>query len=240
MNDRSISLDSTLRVFYAGVILAVASSLSSGAASTSPRYPAARTQAVKDTYFGTTVADPYRWLEDAKSPEVRAWAAAETKVARDFIDARPARATFKKRVRELLKGTTFRFDPSIRGTHWVYLRETPPQQQPVIIARDGFAAPERVIFDPTSMMQDGTQPSVESSFISPDGSKLAFAVQFGGSEDETLHVVDTSTGTLLPDTLSHVGGGISPVALSWDEDGKGFLHTQWPKNADGTLRPPEC
>ncbi len=190
---------------------------------------------MKDTYFGTTVADPYRWLEDAKSPEVRAWAAAETKVARDFIDARPARATFKKRVRELLKGTTFRFDLSIRGTHWVYLRETPPQQQPVIIARDGVAAPERVIFDPTSMMQNGTQPSVESSFISPDGSKLAFAVQFGGSEDETLHVVDTSTGTSRPDTLSHVGGGISPVALSWDEDGKGFLHTQWPKNADGTF-----
>ena len=75
---------------------------------------------------------------------------------------------------------------------------------------------------------------IETIAISADGAQVAFTTQLGGSEDETIHVVDVATGKMLGDTLPHAGGGTSPVAMSWDGDGRGFLHTQWPRNADGT------
>jgi len=220
-------------------ILGIAASLSLGAsafafAAGPLAYPPAPQRVVTDTYFGTTVADPYRWLEDPKSPEVRAWATAETKLTRAFLDAQPTRAAYAKRVTELNTTSTERFGLRIRGTRWIYFRLTPPQAQPVLVSRDGLAGAEHVIFDPASMKQSGTPPAVDSTFLSPDGSRLAFTTQFGGSEDETLRVVDTATGALSSDVVAHAGGGESPVALTWDADGKGFLRTQWPKNADGS------
>jgi prolyl oligopeptidase len=71
-------------------------------------------------------------------------------------------------------------------------------------------------------------------YLSADGSRVAFTTQQGGSEDETLHVIDVASGTTLVDTLPHVGGGTTPVALAWDADAKGFTHTALPRNADGT------
>ena len=214
----------------------VALSLPSGAvrASGSLAYPPAPQGAVTDTYFGTTVPDPYRALEDPKAPEVRAWATAETKLTRDFLEAQPTRAAYAKRVAELSTTSTERFGLRIRGKRWTYFRQTPPQAQPVLVARDGLAGVEHVIFDPAKMKQNGTPPAVESTYLSPDGSRLALTTQFGGSEDETLRVVDTASGVLAPDVIPHAGGGESPVAVAWDADGKGFLHTQWPKNSDGT------
>jgi len=222
-----------IRALTFAVTLSLGSSSLAQAAG-SLAYPPAPPRVVTDTYFGTAVADPYRWLEDSKAPDVRAWAAAQTKITRDYLEGQPAHAGYAKRVAELSTTSTARSGLRIRGTHWVYFRQTPPQAQPVLVARDGLAGPERVLFDPASMQRDGKPPAVESTFLNSDGTRLAFTTQYGGSEDETLRVLDTVTGALLPDTIEHAGGGESPVALTWDADGKGFLHTQWPKNADGT------
>jgi prolyl oligopeptidase len=197
-------------------------------------YPPTKTVPVTDTYFGTVVADPYRWLENPNDPAVKMWAAEQTKLAVDYIEGRPSYVEFKARVAELSHTSTSRFGLVIHGGHLIYERETPPQQQPQLVVRDGLAGAERVLFDPAAGADGGSQPSIETVAVSSDGTKAAFTTQLGGSEDETIHVVDTVSGQLLPDTLAHAGGGTSPVAIGWDGDGKGFLRTQWPKNADGT------
>jgi prolyl oligopeptidase len=197
-------------------------------------YPAAKTVPVTDTYFGTVVADPYRWLEDGSDPAVKAWAAAETKLALDYIEGRPSYAGYKARITELSRTSTARFGLVIRGGRLFYERQTPPEQQPQLVARDGLAGAERVLFNPASAQAGGAQAAIETVAVSPDGANVAFTTQLGGSEDETLHVVDAVSGQLLRDTLPHVGGGTSPVAIAWDSDGKGFRHTLWPKNADGS------
>ena len=196
-------------------------------------YPPAQPQPVTDAYFGTAVADPYRWLEDAGSPATRAWAAAETELATGFIHGQPAYPGIRARVETLAQGSPSRSGLQIAGRHWVYLRRTPPAPQAVLIARDGTAAPERVLFDPAASAA-GTPPAIESVYLSPDGSRVAFTTQQGGSEDESLHLLDLASGSMLADTLPHVGGGTTPVALAWDADGKGFTHTALPRNADGT------
>ncbi len=198
-----------------------------------PAYPPAPPQPVTDTYFGTAVADPYRWLEDPASPATHAWATAETDLATRFIRAQPAYAAIRGRVETLAQGSPSRGGLQIAGRRWVYLRRTPPAPQAVLVARDGAAAPERVLFDPAASAT-GTPPAIGSVYLAPDGSRVAFTTQLGGSEDETLHVVDLASGSMLADTLPHVGGGTTPVALAWDADAKGFTHTALPRNADGT------
>jgi prolyl oligopeptidase len=204
-------------------------------ASAPPRlsYPPAPPHIVTDTYFGTAVADPYRWLEDPASAQTRAWAAAESDLARRYIHGRPAYAAIRARVETLAQGSPTRAGLQIAGHHWVYLRRTPPAAQAVLVARDGAGAPERVLFDPAATAT-GSAPAIESVYLAPDGRNVAFTTQPGGSEDETLHVVDVASGSMLADTLPHVGGGTTPVALGWDADGKGFTHTALPRNPDGS------
>jgi prolyl oligopeptidase len=195
-------------------------------------YPSSPAGSVTDSYFGTTVADPYRWLEDGNDPNVKAWAATQTKVATDFLTSQPTYAAYHQRIAELSKTSTRRFGLTIRGGTYVYLRQTPPQAQPQLVARTGIGGAERVLFDPAKA--GSPAPAIETVAVSPDGTKVAFTTQLGGSENETIHVVDTIARRLLPDTIAHAGGGTSPVAIAWDGDSRGFLHTAWPRNPDGT------
>jgi len=220
---------------FARVALAVLSSAVLLGASAPQRlvYPPAPPQPVTDAYFGRQVVDPYRWLEDPSSPQTRAWATAESNLAARFIEQQPVYAALRARIETLAKGSPSRSGLQIARGHWVYLRRTPPAPQAVLVARDGADAPERVLFDPSSSAT-GAPPAIESVYLSPDGSRVAFTTQDGGSEKETLHVVDVASRTMLADTLPNVGGGTTPTALAWDADGKGFTHTALPRNADGS------
>ena len=197
-------------------------------------YPPTKSVSVSDTYFGRVVADPYRWLENGKDPEVKAWGAAQTKLALDYLEATPAYAGLKARIAELERTSPIRYNLVIRGGRLFYERETPPQEQPELIVLDRLGGAERVLFSPAAQAVGGVQPAIETIAVSADGTQVAFTTQLGGSEDETIHVVDAIDAKMLPDTVPHVGGGKSPVAIAWDGDGKGFLHTQWPQNPDGT------
>jgi prolyl oligopeptidase len=199
-----------------------------------PPYPPAPSQPATDTYFGTQIVDPYRSLEDPNDPRTRAWAAAETVLAQNYIHGLPAYAQIRARVEELARSSPSRSNLEIAGGRWVYLRRTPPAPQAALVVRNGGeAGTERVLYDPAASAV-GAPPAIGSVWLSPDGSRVAFTTQQGGSEDETLHVVDVASGTMLGDTLPHVGGGTTPVALAWEADAKGFVHTALPRNADGT------
>lgn len=188
---------------------------------------------VVDRYFGTQVVDPYRWLENGNDPQVREWAASESALALKAIHGSRAYAALRARVEQLAAASPSRFGLTVAGGHLIYLRRTPPAPQPVLVVRDGIGGTERVLFDPRASAT-GTPPAIESVFVSPDGAHVAFTTQPGGSEDETLHVVDVASGAMAADTLPHVGGGTTPVALAWDSDEKGFTHTQLPRKPDGT------
>ena len=198
-----------------------------------PAYPPAPAQPATDTYYGTQIVDPYRSLENPTDPATRAWATAESDLARRFIQGQPAYAEIRARVADLAQGAPSRSRLSVAAGRWVYLRRTPPAPQAVLVERDGESGAERVLFDPAASAA-GVPPAIGSVYLALDGSRVAFTTQQGGSEEETLHVVEVASGTMLADTLPHVGGGTTPVALAWDADGKGFTHTMLPRNADGS------
>jgi prolyl oligopeptidase len=197
------------------------------------QYPPFPVGTTVDTYYGWSVSDPYRQLENPTDPAVVAWAAAETKLATDFIRSQPSWQFYAKRISELNGAFGWAGDLKIAGGRIFYLSSTPGEQQPKLVVRDSVDASERVLFDPTTSERNGVQPSISEFYVAPDGSKVAISTQYGGDEDETLHVIDATSGS-SGDVIPHVGGGTSPTAVAWDADGRGFVHTVWPRNPDGS------
>jgi len=192
-------------------------------------YPATPVTLVVENYFGTKVADPYRWLEDDHSPKVIAWAAAQTAIAKQYLESQPSYGWYSRRVRALSKTGIYRYGLTIRNGHYIYFRGTPPEAQDELVTRDSLHGTERMLFNPNTFVPKGqTAPSIESVFVSLDGSQVAFTTQEAGAEEETLRVLDVASGRLLPDVIPHAGGGTTPTAVIWDKDGRGFIHTRFP------------
>ena len=137
----------------AAAVLAACATTSGGAAApgtsmpTPLAYPAAPREDVVDVIHGVPVADPYRWLEDARSPRTQAWVASEDRLSRDFLTALPGRGAIAKRLEELLYVEQVVGLPVKRGGRVFYQRRSPSQEKAVLYWREG-TGPEKVLLDP--------------------------------------------------------------------------------------------
>ncbi|HKB09120.1 MAG TPA: hypothetical protein VKD69_00650, partial [Vicinamibacterales bacterium] len=144
------------------------------------RYPQPRKSDTVDNYFGTRIADPYRWMEDLNSAEVKQWVDAENAVTARYLDALPLRDQLKSRITELWnypKVTAPRYE----GRHWFYNRNSGLQRQSVVFTRETLAGKETVAIDPNSLSPDGSVAL--SGFVpAPDGQHFAYGQSEGGSD----------------------------------------------------------
>ncbi len=170
------------------------------AAGTALTYPDAPRGDATDTYFGTTVADPYRWLESLDAPQTTAWVRAENALTRGYLDAIPQRAGIAAAFRKLYNypknGTPFRY-----GKHWFIYRNSGLQTQFVLYVRDSESGPERVFFDPNTLSKDGSIQVTGISF-SHDGTLFAYATATGGADWQTWHVKAVPSGHDLPESIA--------------------------------------
>ncbi len=198
--------------------------------------PPAPQKPVENVYFGTKVIDPYRWLEDATSPQVVAWEQAEDERAHRFLDALPVRKTIRTRLMSLTASTSPSYsDLYAAGGHLFATLAQPPKQQPMIamLGLDADPAHARIVIDLNTIDASGGT-SFDWWVPSPDGTKIAVSLSQGGSEDGTLHVFDVTTGHdtgLRIPRVNYTGGG----SLAWRADSQGFYYTRYP----GEERPPE-
>ncbi len=197
-------------------------------------YPEARRENTVDTYHGVKVADPYQWLEDWSSEEVKAWSASENEVARRFLDGLPNRAEIAKRVDSVVSADTVSYFSGQRiGDKGWFMKYQPPKQQPFLIEidADGNTASERVVFDPLTNDESGST-SVEWFRVSPNGKLVAIALTVAGAEVADLHVFDLATGKRVDEVLSRVNGPTAGGDLSWDADSSGFYYTRYPRDGE--------
>lgn len=184
-------------------------------------YPPAERGAVVDTYFGTRVADPYRWLEDIDAPQTRAWLHAESALTRSYLDAIPERAALRARL-----GVLYDYErisaPSHEAHTYVFSQNTGLQNQAVVYVRNGPDGDPRVLIDPNTLSADGTV-ALGGGSLSRDGRLYAYATQQRGSDWMTWHVRDVATLADLPDTIhwSKFSGA------SWAIDGSGFYYAAY-------------
>jgi prolyl oligopeptidase len=177
------------------------------------------------TYHGVRTVDTYRWLENGDSPEVKAWIVAQNAHADRIIAANPEGAALARRVEELSTTSPDRFAASLAGGMLFYLRETPPQPQPVLVAQAWPSGEARVLVDVNGA---GGSINITAYWPSPRGRYLAYGTASGGSELTTIRFLDVQSGKTLPDSLPYAGGGTSPQALAWDADERGVTYARYP------------
>ena len=151
-----------------------------------PTYPPARRSNQVDTYFGTAVPDPYRWLEDLDSRETAAWVEAQNRLTRSLLDAVPGRDQIRKR---LLALTNFeRFSaPVHRNGRYVYSHNSGLQNQAVLLWQQGLDGTPHLLLDPNTLSPDGTV-ALAGIALSDDGALLAYALAEAGSDWITWRV----------------------------------------------------
>ena len=187
--------------------------------------PVTRAEAVSDAHFGTSVLDPYRWLEDEKSPEVQAWMKTQDAFARAKLNALPARAALVSRLEQLFRVSVVTA-PIVRGSRSFYLRRAADKDKAILFWRDGKSGPEKVLLDP-NVWEKGTV-SLGDWAPSWDGKKLAFAQKPNAADNAVLHVMDVDTGKWSD---ADVIEGARYATPSWTPDNKGFYYAWVPMDA---------
>lgn len=184
-------------------------------------YPVAPKGDVVDNYHGVTVADPYRSLENADSPETAKWIADENRLTRGVLDKIPARHILRKRIEALWDYEKFGV-PFQRGGRYFISRNDGLQSQSVIYVLDSIKASPRVLLDPNTLSKDGTV-ALDSFSISEDGKTMAYSLAASGSDWVEWRVRDVITAQDLPDYLkwSKFSGA------AWVHDGSGFYYNRY-------------
>jgi len=184
-------------------------------------YPETSKGNVVDSYFDAKVNDPYRWLEDDRSPETEAWVAEQNKVTFTHLDEIPYRKTLNDRLSKLWNyekiGAPFK-----EGDHEYYYKNDGLQNQYVIYRKKAEGSDE-VFLDPNTFSEGGTTSLGNVSF-SKDGKILAYSISEGGSDWRKVIVMDVETKEIKEDTLIDVKFS----GLSW-KGNEGFYYSSYDK-----------
>lgn len=182
-----------------------------------------------DDYFGTKVADPYRWLEAdvRESSDVARWVAEENRLTAAFLEQIPARPRIQKRLTELWNfeklGTPFK-----AGGRYYFFKNNGLQNQYVLYMQQALQDKPEVLIDPNTWSTDGTV-ALSGQEFSDDGRYVAYAVQDGGSDWKIWKVMEIASRRVLADELRWIKFN-SPA---WTPDGAGFFYARFPELQSG-------
>jgi prolyl oligopeptidase len=195
-----------------------------------PVFPAGGTV---DTIQGEEVPDPYRALENAADPAVKAWSDAQNVRTRAYLDALPGRAAVAAKLSRMFKDRSPAFSGLEHAGTRIFAAYTDPAlQQTMLVTLDGSADPatRKPLVDPNTMDPSG-HTAIDWFVPSPDGSKVAVSVSQNGSEDGTLHIYDVATGKEIEAPIDRVQFPTAGGSLAWTADGKGFWYTRYPEHS---------
>ena len=176
-----------------------------------PSPPVAAVQVVTDDYSGTKIEDPYRWLEDAKSPQTRAWIAEENAYTQKYLDQLKDLPQVERGLAALMRVETYSM-PVLRGGRYFFNKQLPDENQGSIYVRDGWNGTDRRLIDATKLSAD-QNTNVGMRDISDDGNLLVYEVRQGGADEGSIHILNVRTGEEMPDVLlpaRYFGIGLSP------------------------------
>src|SRR5437016_49620 len=191
--------------------------------------PKAAVHELTDTYFGTKIVDPYRWMEDSKSPETAAWMKGQADYTRSYLDRLPLRTELLKRFEELSDVGVRVSGIQRAGNLYFYYRLAPGENDRRLYVREGFKGAERLLIDPDKLSSPGKRYSIDSYNPSFDGKYVNYTISVGGSENGELRVIETATGRDLGENIDRCrfGAGV------WLPNNQSFLYNRLQKLAAG-------
>jgi prolyl oligopeptidase len=184
-------------------------------------YPTTKKGNVIDTYFDEKVADPYRWLEDDRSPETEAWVKAQNKVTFDYLSKIPMRKKLQKELEQVWNYEKISA-PKKHGEYLYFSKNDGLQNQWVIYRQKKNQEPE-IFLNPNTFSKDGTT-SLGTMSYTKDGKLLAYSISEGGSDWRKIIVLNTNTKKILGDTLKDVKFS----GISWYKN-EGFYYSSYDK-----------
>ncbi|MEI8088577.1 MAG: prolyl oligopeptidase family serine peptidase [Opitutaceae bacterium] len=185
-------------------------------------YPAAERGSVVDNYHGTSVADPYRWLEELDSPSTQSWVAAQNKITDSLLTRLPWRAKLKARLTELWNYPRIGL-PNKVGGRVFYSRNSGLQNQAVFYVQEAKATEPRVLIDPNMLAADGTV-ALTTTAVSRDGKWVAYGTAAAGSDWNEFRVRSVETGKDIEDVIKWVKFS----SIAWTNDHAGFFYSRYP------------
>src|SRR6202050_70335 len=194
--------------------------------------PLAELKHVTETFFGQSVTDPYRWLENWHDATVASWLKGEDTYTRATLNSLPGRETFLARVKALDTASTRVRRAQVWGGKIFYLKADPGADNVKLYVLDRVGAPERLLVDPGLLTKDGVHSSIAYFQPSLDGALVACGISAGGSEESLIHIIETASGKQLPDAIDRARFG----AIAWLPGNKSFFYNRLQKMTPDTAK----
>ncbi len=185
------------------------------------KYPTTEKRVVIDSYFGTDIQDPYRWLEDDLSEETMDWVNNQNKTTFNYLNSIPYKRNIKKRLEQIWNYEK-RTSPFNEGDYTYYYKNNGLQNQ-YVVYRKKDSEDEEVFLDPNSFSEDGTI-SLTGLDFSKNGNLVSYSISEGGSDWRKVVVMDTETKEIISDTLTN----IKFSGISW-KNNEGFFYSSYDK-----------
>ena len=216
-------MNRSLFLLAIALVLAFKPITTNGLAQETMDYPETKRGQEVDDFFGTSVPDPYRWLEDdvRESDEVADWVQAQNKVTNKVIQELPYRAEIESRLTKLWDYEKYGV-PFKRGDRYFYYKNDGLQNQSVLYKLEKLDGEPTVLVDPNKWSEDGTDAMGGLEFSS-DGKYMAYGIQKAGSDWRTWKILEVATGEVLSDELKWLKFG----GVSWTADSKGLYYSRY-------------
>lgn len=212
-----------MKKFSLFVVLTMFLAMNSCRQQISVQYPATLKVDTVDTYFGTRVADPYRWLENDTSAETARWVQAENAVTQDYLSKIPFRSKIREKLTKMWNYEKYTV-PFKEGSYYFFFKNDGLQNQSVMYVRKGLEGEPKILLDPNTLSEDGTVALTGNS-VSHDGKYLAYSLARSGSDWNEIHLMDIASGKKLYDSILWVKFS----EISWQGDGFYYSRYEIPK-----------
>jgi prolyl oligopeptidase len=215
--------------------LCVPAFMSAQPLASAPKPPLARSEPVTTDHFGSKVTDPYQWMDTATSsnPQFMAFLKSQNDYTQATLAAIPGRDALLARIHQLGNAVASVGGWQRAGGNIFYLQTNPGASTASLRVRDK-SGKTRTLLDPVSLEQNGSHAAINYFVPSWNGADVVVAVSLGGSEDTTIHVVESSSGKMLPDVITRT----QYAGPSWSADSKSFFYARLQKLAPGA--PPDA
>ena len=191
------------------------------------QYPTSKKVEQTDNYHGTTVSDPYRWLEDDRSAETMAWVKAENEVTFSYLDKIPYRKTIYDQLEKVVNYPKYSA-PSRKGDWFYFSKNDGLQNQSILYRQKGLDGTPEIVIDPNKLSADGTT-RLSNFGLSKNGNYAVVGKSVGGSDWQEYGIMDMKTLKMLDDKIEWV----KVSGASWQGDG--FYYSRYPKPEGSAL-----
>jgi prolyl oligopeptidase len=188
----------------------------------SAQYPKPFKSNQVDQYFGTSVADPYRWMENENNDTLKQWIMEENAVTDRFLEGIPYRAQIRKRLEEMFNYPKYSA-PSKQGAFYLFSKNAGLQNQSVLYRQKGLGGQPERLLDPNTLSTDGTVALAGVSFTN-SGKYMGYTISRSGSDWQEGHVMEVATGRKLDEHMKD----LKFTSLQWKGE-SGFYYSRYPK-----------